>query len=117
LVLRGFSKMLKEQLRQIDTVARFGGEEFLIMLPKTRELEAKAIIQRLCDAVAAQPYKLQGQSVKVTSSFGLAFYQVGDTIEKLIERADQALYHAKKSGRNTVKTHYEADMAAYIAAD
>lgn len=116
LVLRGFSKMLKEQLRQVDTVARFGGEEFLIMLPKTKELEAKAIIQRLCDAVAAQPYKLQGQSVKVTSSFGLAYYQVGDTIEKLIERADQALYHAKKSGRNNVKTYYEADMAAYIAA-
>ena len=80
-------------------------------------MEVKAIIQRLCDAVAAQPYKLQGQSVKVTSSFGLAFFQVGDTIEKLIERADQALYHAKKSGRNTVKTHYEADMAAYITAD
>ena len=116
LVLRGFSKMLKEQLRQVDTVARFGGEEFLIMLPKTKELEAKAIIQRLCDAVAAQPYKLQGQSVKVTSSFGLAYYQVGDTIEKLIERADQALYHAKKSGRNNVKTYDEADMAAYIAA-
>lgn len=116
LVLRGFSKMLKEQLRQVDTVARFGGEEFLIMLPKTKELEAKAIIQRLCDAVAAQPYKLQGHSVKVTSSFGLAYYQVGDTIEKLIERADQALYHAKKSGRNNVKTYDEADMAAYIAA-
>lgn len=116
IVLRGFSKMLKEQLRQVDTVARFGGEEFLIMLPKTKEMEAKAIIQRLCDAVAAQPYKLQGQSMKVTSSFGLANYQVGDTIEKLIERADQALYHAKNSGRNNVKTYYEADMAAYIAA-
>ena len=115
-VLRGFSSTIKKQLRQVDTVARYGGEEFLIMLPKTKELEGRALIQRLCDKVADNTYQFNDQEVKVTASFGLAFYKVGDTVESLIERADQALYHAKKSGRNNVKTHYEADMAAYLAS-
>ena len=114
-VLRRFSAVIKQQLREVDTVARFGGEEFLIMLPKTKELEAKAIIQRLCEVVAEQSFDFDNQIINVTSSFGLAYYKVGDTVEKLIERADMALYHAKNSGRNNVKTFDEAAMAAYMA--
>ena len=113
-VLRRFSAVIKQQLREVDTVARFGGEEFLIMLPKTKELEAKAIIQRLCEVVAEQSFDFDMQTINVTSSFGLAYYKVGDTVEKLIERADMALYHAKDSGRNNVKTFDEAAMAAYM---
>jgi len=114
-VLRRFSSVIKQQLREVDTVARFGGEEFLIMLPKTKELEAKAIIQRLCEMVAEQSFEFDQKTINVTASFGLAYYKVGDTVEKLIERADMALYHAKNSGRNNVKTFDEAAMAAYMA--
>ncbi len=113
-VLRHFSRVLTEQLREVDTIARFGGEEFLIMLPKTKELEAKNIVQRLCEVVAAQSIEFGGQTIKVTSSFGLAYYKSGDTVEKLIERADMALYFAKKSGRNNVKTFDEAEMAVFL---
>lgn len=114
-VLRRFASVIKQQLREVDTVARFGGEEFLIMLPKTKELEAKVIIQRLCETVAEQTFDFDKQIINVTSSFGLAYYKSGDTVEKLIERADMALYHAKDSGRNNVKTFDEAAMAAYMA--
>lgn len=113
-VLRQFSRILTEQLREVDTIARFGGEEFIIMLPKTKELEAKNIVQRLCEVVAAQSIEFGGQTIKVTSSFGLAYYKSGDTVEKLIERADMALYFAKKSGRNNVKTFDEAEMAVFL---
>ncbi len=120
-VLKGFSRLIKQQLRQVDTVARYGGEEFLIMLPKTNELEARTLIQRLCNMVAEHPYKFDSTesdqtSVKVTSSFGLATFEIGDTVEKLIERADKALYHAKKSGRNNVKTYEDVEMAQNISA-
>jgi diguanylate cyclase (GGDEF)-like protein len=107
-VLRRFSATIKQQLREVDLVARYGGEEFLIVLPKTKELEAKAIVQRLCELVADEVFDFDHQKINVTSSFGLASYQSGDTIEKLIERADLALYHAKKSGRNNVKSFEDA---------
>jgi diguanylate cyclase (GGDEF)-like protein len=107
-VLKRFSATIKQQLRELDMVARYGGEEFLIVLPKTKELEAKAIIQRLCELVADEIFDFDHQKMNVTSSFGLASYQSGDTVEKLIERADLALYHAKKSGRNNVKSFEDA---------
>ncbi|MGB4811847.1 MAG: GGDEF domain-containing protein [Methylophilaceae bacterium] len=113
-VLRIFSSAIKQQLREVDTVARFGGEEFLIMLPNTKELEAKVIIQRLCDTIAALNIVYDKQAIKVTSSFGLAFYKAGDSVEKLVERSDVALYHAKKSGRNNIKTFDEAEIAAFM---
>lgn len=113
-VLRRFSSLIKQQLREVDTIARFGGEEFLILLPKTKELEAKYIIQRLCETIAEQHFEFDGQTIKVTSSFGLAYYKQGDVIEKLIERADMALYHAKNSGRNNVKTFDEAEIAVFM---
>lgn len=107
-VLRRFSAAIKQQLREVDLVARYGGEEFLIILPKTKETEAKVIVQRLCELVAEEVFDFDHQKINVTSSFGLASYQSGDTVEKLIERADLALYHAKKSGRNNVKSFEDA---------
>lgn len=106
-VIKGFAQLLKQELRQIDTVARYGGEEFLIVLPKTNMTAAKKIIQRLCDMTAQKHYTFNHKQIIVTASFGMAQYQIGDTLEKLIDRADQALYQAKKSGRNNVKVFNE----------
>jgi diguanylate cyclase (GGDEF)-like protein len=106
-VIRGFAQLLKQELRQIDSVARYGGEEFLIVLPKTNMTAAKKIIQRLCDMTAQKHYTFSHKQIIVTASFGMAQYQIGDTVEKLIDRADQALYQAKKSGRNNVKVFKE----------
>ena len=111
-VIKGFASLLKLEIRKIDTIARYGGEEFLMVLPKTNAHKAEKIVQRLCDIVAGKPYQFNGQQVKVTASFGLAEYVAGDTVEKLIDRADQALYRAKTAGRNNVKVFAKEDIAA-----
>jgi diguanylate cyclase (GGDEF)-like protein len=99
-VLQAFATLLMENSRQEDLAARFGGEEFIMMLPGTGTEEA---------AVLGERHRRQwkettspGFGIRVTASFGVAAYQPGDTVDGLIERADQALYDAKMMGKNQV---------------
>jgi len=89
-----------ENSRQEDLVARFGGEEFILMLPGTSDQEAVALGERIKHRW--EEMTLPEFSVRVTSSFGVSAYQPGDTVSSLIERADQALYEAKRLGKNQV---------------
>jgi diguanylate cyclase (GGDEF)-like protein len=101
LVLKGVSKVLREQIREIDIAARYGGEEFAVILPGTDSAGARNIAERLRKAIMAEIFSADGRTLKVTTSIGLATIP-GDakTKEELIERTDQALYHAKHNGRN-----------------
>jgi diguanylate cyclase (GGDEF)-like protein len=102
-VLKGVAEILKKSLRDFDTVSRFGGEEFAILMPETSADQAlpriEAIRERVADADFYAP--LTNQLVKATMSFGITGVAVTDrsTLD-LIHRADMAVYTAKMRGRN-----------------
>jgi diguanylate cyclase (GGDEF)-like protein len=108
-VLRALSDMLREQLRGYDVVGRFGGEEFVVLLPQTSEADALLIAERLRTHVAAMSIPLgPGASpeacVRLTVSIGVtALDAAGGELTDLLTAADAALYYAKQTGRN--KTH------------
>lgn len=104
-VLRTVASIIKEQLRESDIPARYGGEEFAVLLPFTQLAEAEIVGERLRKAVEAHPVPVDGIEIAVTISMGLAEYNREETGEELFERADKALYEAKKNGRNQVKTN------------
>ncbi len=89
-------------LRADDAVGRYGGEEFLIVLNNTSIDTGRHIAQRVCARVGEDPIQIDGLSVRITLSEGLAAAKAGDTAESLIARADAHLYRAKAAGRNRV---------------
>ncbi|MGB8347259.1 MAG: diguanylate cyclase, partial [Ktedonobacteraceae bacterium] len=114
IVLRELGERTRSILRAGDTVGRFGGEEFLVLLPETGEQEARDIAERLRSAVTASPLATSGVAggIAVTVSIGVASYPAdGDTMSDVQEQADQAMYWAKRLGRNQVRTATEAGHA------
>lgn len=113
-VLRELGERARSVLRAGDTVGRFGGEEFLVLLPGTGEQEARQVAERLRAAVAASPLatrEVEG-GVAVTVSIGTASFPIdGATGSEVREQADQAMYWAKRLGRNQVRTATEAARA------
>ena len=108
-VLKGLSSIIIEQVRENDTACRYGGEEFIVILPFTQLVEAQIVADRLRSAVEAKPFDITGFNIKdhptldVTISIGLAQYKSPEAIEAFLERVDKALYQAKRDGRNCVK--------------
>ncbi len=105
-VLQELATRLKDNTRSIDLCCRVGGEEFIIVLPSTDVPTSEKIAERLRKSVAARSFIIGGtQPVPVTVSLGLASLTgVEDTLERLLKRADEALYAAKREGRNRVVT-------------
>lgn len=104
-VLRQFADILRENARTGDTVARFGGEEFLLILPESTMEGSQKLAERIRAATEAHRFTIDGNgtTVPVTVSIGLArFPENAKTPETLIEAADQALYRSKAEGRNRV---------------
>lgn len=99
-VLRLVAKVLRHNLRSTDFIARFGGEEFVILFPSTSADEALQATEKLRLAIAGSPFNFKGKRVEVTLSFGIAEVCAGDDLESLFTRADKALYRAKEQGRN-----------------
>ncbi len=100
-VLRHVAYQLRDNVRHPDLVGRYGGEEFLILLPNTEAKEAAEQAGRLCKCVREAQFPVGGQDLKVTVSVGVAQYQPGaDTWDSLLNRADTAMYKAKKNGRD-----------------
>lgn len=101
-VLCGVVGALKQNLRQSDLIGRLGGEEFAIMLPQTEEATAVEVAEKLRKAIKALRFPGSNPPITVTTSFGVASLGKGDDIDSLIARSDQALYSAKRSGRDRV---------------
>ncbi len=102
-ILREVSHRLKQSLRKYDIVGRYGGEEFLVMLPNTDFPEAKSAAERLWKVVREAPIITSGRPHHITISLGLAYTQEADTnMQGVLKRADEALYKAKKNGRDTI---------------
>ncbi len=96
-VLVDIANMLQSLCRETDVIARWGGEEFTLLLPDTDQKGATTFAQRLADSLST--YRFIDDKT-ITISQGIATYQPGDTIESLLKRADKALYQAKEKGRN-----------------
>jgi two-component system cell cycle response regulator len=104
-VLRAFALRLKKSIRGIDLACRFGGEEFVVVMPDTDMAVAAMVAERLRRRIAAEPFPIgKGErKVEVTISVGLAALAgTEDTAAAVLKRADQALYRAKRDGRNRV---------------
>lgn len=98
-VLRQFARLVSGNIRQNDILARWGGEEFMILLPNNRLAEASALAEKLRRLIERQEFDQAGA---VRASFGVAEFRAADTGESFIGRADHALYQAKAEGRNRV---------------
>ncbi|MGA2895331.1 MAG: PleD family two-component system response regulator [Xanthobacteraceae bacterium] len=104
-VLRDFALRIKRSIRGIDLACRYGGEEFVIIMPETDMAVAAMVAERLRRRIAAEPFAIQQgtRHVPVTISIGIAALRgQDDTAAMLLKRADQALYRAKRDGRNRV---------------
>jgi two-component system cell cycle response regulator len=102
-VLTAVGKLLSGAVRTCDIVARWGGEEFVIVLPSTALEGAEEVAERIRGQLAAaQIIDSGGEVIPVTASFGVATYADGETLEQVIDRADRAMYLAKSGGRNRV---------------
>ncbi|EJM70692.1 diguanylate cyclase (GGDEF) domain-containing protein [Pseudomonas sp. GM50] len=99
-VLKAVAASIKNQLRNVDMVFRFGGEEFLILLSNTSREAAAMIGERLRFAAQAQDYEAEGKMIELTVSIGCSTLLPGESAESLLRRADSALYVAKREGRN-----------------
>jgi two-component system cell cycle response regulator len=103
-VLREFAVRLASNVRAIDLPVRFGGEEFVVVMPETELAHAHRIAERIRLHVAGSPFRVMGgeELLTVTISIGVAASLAEDTQAKLIKRADEAMYEAKEAGRNRV---------------
>jgi len=102
-LLRAVGQVLPAQLRATDLVARWGGEEFVLLLPDAHPDEAQRLAERVRSAVETlQVAREPGQPLKCTVSIGITAARPGDTFDSLIDRADQAMYQAKAAGKNRV---------------
>ncbi len=99
-VLKLVAREISRRVRQEDFVARYGGEEFVVVLPETPLDAALEAMDKVRKAVADCPFNFNQQPIPVSASVGIAEFEAGDTIETCFERADKALYEAKRTGRN-----------------
>jgi diguanylate cyclase (GGDEF)-like protein len=102
-VLRLVARVLEKEHRQVDVIARYGGDEFMIFLPHTAKEAAGEVAERIRRAVESTPYVVDTQVTSVTLSVGVATYpEDGDTTDALVDAADRRMYAAKESGGNSV---------------
>lgn len=102
-VLKIIANVLRKRLRPNDFIARFGGEEFVLLMPDSSLSDALAVGEVLRAAIAACPFHFKGEPVTITVSMGVAQLQLGERSELALKRADEALYRAKAAGRNQVQ--------------
>ena len=105
-MLREFADVLRSTLRESDLAGRWGGEEFLLLLPGTEAAGAAQLADRVRLVFAERPLLApDGAPLAVTCSFGVAQHRPGEDEEELFTAADRALYRAKRQGKNRVETN------------
>jgi diguanylate cyclase (GGDEF)-like protein len=101
-ILYGLTERCRTILRAVDLIGRYGGEEFVILLPETDRNAAQGVAERLRQMITAETFKTDAGPLRITISIGITEATSQDTLSALIERADTALYNAKHAGRNCV---------------
>ncbi len=101
-VLKRIAGILLERLRDVDRVARWGGEEFILLLPETDTQGAAVLADKLRRIIAESRFHFEGETIGTTMTFGVATFRKDESLDNCIARADTAMYHGKKAGRNKV---------------
>ena len=104
-VLKVIGRSIAKRLREVDFFCRFGGEEFIALMPETSLDEALPVLEKIRAAVADAAFNYKDQPIAITLSIGVTEFKSGDDIEAAFARADQALYNAKSQGRNCMRSH------------
>ena len=99
-VLVTIATVLYDNIRETDFIARFGGEEFVLLLPETNIDNAASVTEKLRKAIAECQFHHGDKDVQITVSAGLTEFVSGDSVESAFERADQYMYTAKRGGKN-----------------
>jgi diguanylate cyclase (GGDEF)-like protein len=115
-LLKAVGKRLKETVRKSDTVARIGGDEFVVLLPQIPHAgEAARFAERILDAFR-EPFVFNGYRPQVTTSIGIAVYpEDGKNIERLLKSADNAMYRAKEQGRDIYRFYDDSEATVLLA--
>ncbi|MBC52357.1 MAG: GGDEF domain-containing protein [Gammaproteobacteria bacterium] len=118
-VLKAAGTFFQRSLRKLDIPCRFGGEEFVLVLPSTELRDAIALAERIREGVARMQMQADGQRVPLSISMGVDVYRASDRIspDVFLDRADQYLLQAKQSGKNRVHYPQMADAADGMSAD
>ena len=103
LVLKDLAMIIRDRLRPDDTISRYGGEEFVAVLPETSLAGAVFTAEQLRELVQAHPFTFEGEKIAVTVSIGVAELKESCTTEQLFKAADEMMYQAKRDGRNCVR--------------
>jgi diguanylate cyclase (GGDEF)-like protein len=114
-VLRAFAGTVQALVRGSDSFGRYGGEEFLLMLPETPTADAMVMAERVRAAIEKMRCQDGGSEIALTVSIGVAEYRMGEAIGLTVGRADEALYLAKSSGRNRVVCHGQGEAPLALA--
>ncbi|GJQ58721.1 MAG: hypothetical protein SCALA701_15220 [Candidatus Scalindua sp.] len=114
-VLKSVSAVIKKTFRLNDFIARYGGEEFVILIDRIDKQSVHTLCERLRSDIESLDFKTNTETIPTSISIGLAFCRSLDTKEVLLDRADKALYLAKQSGRNLVKSEDELTKTTPIA--
>ncbi|AFY17285.1 GGDEF domain-containing protein [Pseudomonas sp. UW4] len=102
-VLKIIASVLRKRLRATDFIARFGGEEFVLLMPSTVPAAGLKLLESLRASIEACPFHFKGEPVTITVSVGMSAFRPGEHSDQVLKRADQALYRAKNAGRNRVE--------------
>jgi diguanylate cyclase (GGDEF)-like protein len=102
-VISEISKKIRACIRQIDTAARYGGDEFAVILPNTSLADAVVAAERMVDSVSDSPITWKKEQITLSISVGVGEYDAESSPEDITSRSDQALYMAKQAGKNTVR--------------
>jgi len=104
-----FARIVQQIIREVDILGRFGGDEFLILLPETTDEQALRVMERINQILDSSPIFYQDESFSLSVSSGIASIENWtDTLEDLLNRADAALYEAKEDTQNGISTHYKS---------
>lgn len=101
-ILKSIADDLRTEIRACDSVARWGGEEFLLLFPETDAKQAVILVERLRKQIADKVFCCENNQLHVAMTFGIAVAKEGDTVDNMMKRADNALYKGKHEGRNRV---------------
>ena len=117
-VLMEIAQRVRNNIRSFDTVARFGGEEFVIVMPDTELDVARMVTERVRRTVSDRPFQPKGvEPLRVTISIGIAMFEDGDDTFAILKRADDALYEAKRTGRNRAVVNMHGAFQTLDAGD
>lgn len=108
-VISSLANLLKQQLRKTDIIGRYGGEEFLLILPDCNQEQAFGLVEQLRQSFATLPFSFDYQNFHCTFSAGISQAKVTDETDQLIDQADKALYSSKHAGRNQTQFYQAAD--------